>query len=109
MKLKPLFATYLIGPLHILVFPPFIDKNEDRKKLAVGKLNSATLNRDVKYQMRLNLNKLQLLIKCVKGMIFILNTNPTSLSFYESWSFNMVLEPGFIGGRGFEPPPHLLI
>ena len=28
----------------------------------------------------------------VKGMIFILNPNPTSLSFKESWSFNMVLE-----------------
>ena len=25
----------------------------------------------------------------VKGMIFILNQNPTSLSFYESWLFNI--------------------
>ena len=40
----------------------------------------------------------------VKGMIFILNPNPTSLSFYESWSFNMVSKPSLVGGPGFEPP-----
>ena len=41
----------------------------------------------------------------VKGMIFILNQNPTSLSFLKSWSFNMVLEFGLVEGRGFEPSP----
>ena len=36
-------------------------------------------------------------------MIFILNPNPTSLSFWESWSFNMVSKLGLAGGLGFEP------
>ena len=40
----------------------------------------------------------------VKDMIFILNLNPTSLSFYESWSFNMVSELSLAGGPGFESP-----
>ena len=40
---------------------------------------------------------------CVKCMIFILNTNPISLSFWESWSFNMVSEPCLARGPGFEP------
>ena len=31
-------------------------------------------------------------------MIFILNSNPTSLSFEESWSFNMVPELGITKG-----------
>ena len=39
----------------------------------------------------------------VNDMIFILNLNPISLSFLKSWSFNMVLEFGLVGGRGFEP------
>ena len=40
----------------------------------------------------------------VKGIIFILNPNLTSLSFYESWSFNIVSEPGLLGVPGFKPP-----
>ena len=44
----------------------------------------------------------------------ILNLNPTSLSFQESWSFNMALELGLVGGPVFELPlcnlnPHLFI
>ena len=31
----------------------------------------------------------------VKGMIFLLNLNPTRLNIYESWSFNMVLRTLF--------------
>ena len=37
-------------------------------------------------------------------MIFILNPNPTSSSFEENWSFNMVSELGLVGSSGFEPP-----
>ena len=37
-------------------------------------------------------------------MIFILNQNPISLSFLESWSFSMVSDLGLVGGHGFEPP-----
>ena len=40
----------------------------------------------------------------VKGTIFILNSNPTSLSFQENWLFNMVLEYGLAKGFGFESP-----
>ena len=48
------------------------------------------------------------------SMIFILNSNPTSLSFQDSWSFNIVSELSLAGGSGFEPPlsnlnPHLFI
>ena len=32
--------------------------------------------------------------KSVKGMIFILNPNPISLNFQESWLFNTVSKPG---------------
>ena len=36
-------------------------------------------------------------------MIFILNTNPTSLRFYDSWLFfNMISEFGLARGFGFE-------
>ena len=38
----------------------------------------------------------------LKSMIFILNPNLTSLSFYKSPSFNMVLEFGLIVGLGFK-------
>ena len=37
-------------------------------------------------------------------MIFILNPNPISLRFKESWSFNMVSETGLAGGLGFKSP-----
>ena len=36
-------------------------------------------------------------------MIFILNSNPISLSFYKSWSFNMVSKPSLVRGHGFKP------
>ena len=36
-------------------------------------------------------------------MTFILNSNPTSLSFYESWLFNMVSKPSLARGPRFEP------
>ena len=36
-------------------------------------------------------------------MIFILNTNPTSLSFLEDWSFNMVLELSLAKDPEFDP------
>ena len=39
----------------------------------------------------------------VKDMIFILNRNPTSSSFLESRSFNMVLESGLTRGPWFKP------
>ena len=39
-----------------------------------------------------------------KDMISILNPNPISLRFYESWSFNVVSKPGLARGLGFEPP-----
>ena len=39
----------------------------------------------------------------VKDMIFILNQNPISLSFLESWSFNMILEPSLEESLGFKP------
>ena len=42
-------------------------------------------------------------------MIFILNPNPKSLSFYESWSFNMVSKLGLAGGPRFESSPYNLI
>ena len=46
---------------------------------------------DLKVHKRLYLVYLTLHMReDVKDMIFILNTNLTSLSFYESWSFNMV-------------------
>ena len=35
-------------------------------------------------------------------MIFILNLNPKSLSFLESWSFNMISELGLAGGAWIE-------
>ena len=37
-------------------------------------------------------------------MIFILNSNPISLSLKESWLFNMVLQLGLEGGHRFETP-----
>ena len=40
-----------------------------------------------------------------EAMLFILNTNPISLSFLESWSFNTVSELGLAGTLGFEPSP----
>ena len=39
----------------------------------------------------------------VKGMIFILNPNPISIRFQRSWSFNIVSEPGLVGGHWSEP------
>ena len=42
-------------------------------------------------------------------MIFILNSNPISLSFLESWSFNMVSELSLARGHGFESSPCNLI
>ena len=41
-------------------------------------------------------------MRVLKGMIFILNPNPTSLSFLESWLFNMVSELDMARGLGFE-------
>ena len=40
----------------------------------------------------------------LKSVIFILNPNSTSLSFFKNWSFNMVSELGLAGGPGFESP-----
>ena len=53
--------------------------------------------------------------KDVKGMIFTLNSNPTNLSFYNTWSFNnvylilthflkkLVLLTELLGSRGHLP------
>ena len=35
--------------------------------------------------------------RVLKGMIFILNTNPISLSFWDSWSFNIMYEGNRFG------------
>ena len=35
----------------------------------------------------------------LRSMILILNSNLTSLNFYENWLFNMVSELGFAGGQ----------
>ena len=40
----------------------------------------------------------------IKNMICILNQNRISLSFLESWLFNMISYLGLVGGLGFKLP-----
>ena len=43
-----------------------------------------------------------MLLSLLRSIIIILNSNPTSLSFLESWLFNMVSKLGLAPGDEFE-------
>ena len=48
--------------------------------------------------------KCMTILNLLKSMIFILIPNSISLSFSDSWSFNMISKLGLVGGPGFESP-----